>query len=159
MFYKQCRYVSLYDLLQQDDHPLPLGGDLHDPGQHAGHLDHGKVQLILFLFLFHQSRDVQGFVVDQRERPGGIHCHGSQHRIYIVPKIPVHIFSLLLCQILVSDDNLQAVLLQLRHQGTVVGGVLKSHQVVGFLLYFFQLLFRFKTCQIRFGVACMDHIF
>ena len=45
----------------------------------------------------------------------------------------VHESTILLRKLLMLTDDLQPLLLQSRKQGTVVGGVLEIHQLMGFL--------------------------
>ena len=128
---EQLMHVPLDDLLQEDHLAhLPIGGQLHHPAQDARHLHCGELQLLAYLLLAHQGGDVQGLVPNQRKRPGGVHRHGRQHRIHVLLEIFVHEDRFLLRQVLMPTHNLQTVLFQLRHQRTVVGGVLQLHQLV-----------------------------
>ena len=135
---KQLADIPLNHFLQKNQRPLSLlsFGKLHKTGQYGGHLNCGKFQFLFILFtvlLFDQRPQIQGFVADQRERPGRIHSHGGQHRIDILLKILIHIGGLFLCQILVASHNMQAYLFQRRQQRTAVHPVLGIHQLMGLL--------------------------
>ena len=64
----------------------------------------GKINLFFSffsIFFGKKCSDIQRFITDQRKRSGRIHCHWCQDRIYIVFKILIHKFFLLLGKCLV----------------------------------------------------------
>ncbi len=89
--------IALNYLLQQDKGLLPFlaGRNLHNPGKHGRHLHGGKFQFFLFVpLLVEEGGNIQGFIADQWKRPGSVHRHRGQHRVYRFLKITVYILPL-----------------------------------------------------------------
>ena len=162
--------ILLDDLLQKQEGValILLRRDRHQTGQARRNLDRGKLQLILLALSLQQpgavilsadqSGDIQRLVADQRKRPGRIHSHRRQYRIYLLGKIAVHINALLLIQILVSSDQTDSLFLHNRQKGAIKHGILLIHQFSGTLVNCLQLLCRSKTSQILFRVTGILHI-
>ena len=91
--------IALDNLLQKD-----YGSVLFIPGwndnhtrQYRRHLDSGKYQYILALFLIllgDQGANIQCLISNQWERSGRIHCHRGKNRINIILEITIHILLL-----------------------------------------------------------------
>ena len=152
-------HIPLDDLLQKNHlFPLASRGKLYNAAEHPRHLNRGKLHLLPAVFLVHQGGNIQRFIPDQRKRPGGIHRHRRQYRIYILCKIFIGKFRFLPAQVFVSADDLKTVLAKLGHQGAVVGGILELHQLVNSPVQGRQLLRGSHAGDIRLSVSGIYHV-
>ena len=101
---KQLRQVQADHGFQRDENVPLLGRQLHQAGQHRGHLHHGE-ERFLILPALQQHGQVERFVEQMREGMDRINGQGRQHRKDLAPEQVAEVVPIRLGQVLLAAQE------------------------------------------------------